>query len=410
MAADALVRPGLSDAGLRRVLVTLCVTEITSWGVLYYAFPVLAGEITRDTGWSAVSVTAGFSAGQLVAALAGIPVGRWLDRVGPRWLMTGGSLLAVPAVVLVATAQNLAWFAAAWVLMGLAMGATLYPPAFAALTRWYGSRRVFALTVLTLAAGLASTVFAPLTALLAAHLDWRQTYLVLAAILGVITIPGHLFGLRGTWPEPESQDRTRPAEHRDPARVARSRSFLLLVVTFALAALTAYAVIISLVPLLTERGLSPGLAAVALGLGGAGQVLGRLGYTTLVRHTSVRARTALVVGAVALTTAALGLVTSAPVLVMTAVVAGMARGVFTLLQATAVTDRWGTAHYGRLTGLMSAPLAITISLAPWAGAAIADGFGGYTTTFLLLAALGAAAAFLALATAPTPTQKDTTHE
>ena len=37
----------LSPGGLRRVLVVLCVTEIVSWGVLYYAFPVLAPAITR---------------------------------------------------------------------------------------------------------------------------------------------------------------------------------------------------------------------------------------------------------------------------------------------------------------------------------------------------------------------------
>jgi len=61
------------------------------------------------------------------------------------------------------------------------------------LTRWYGLRRISALTVLTLVAGLASTVFAPLTALLAAHLDWRQTYLVLLMILAAITIPGHFW-------------------------------------------------------------------------------------------------------------------------------------------------------------------------------------------------------------------------
>jgi predicted MFS family arabinose efflux permease len=93
------------------------------------------------------------------------------------------------------------------------------------------------------------------------------------------------------------------------------------------------------------------------------------------------------------------------VLIVAAVVAGMARGVFTLLQATAVTDRWGATHYGRLTGQMSAPLAITMSLAPWAGAAIATGLGGYSSTFLLLAGLGTAAAFLALATAPGTTSK-----
>jgi hypothetical protein len=56
--------------------------------------------------------------------------------------------------------------------------------AFAALTRWYGPRRVPALTTLSLVAGLASTVFAPLTALLTIHLGWRLTDVVLAAVLG----------------------------------------------------------------------------------------------------------------------------------------------------------------------------------------------------------------------------------
>lgn len=41
----------LPRAGLRRVLVTPCITEITSWGVLFYAFPVLLGRIATTTGW-----------------------------------------------------------------------------------------------------------------------------------------------------------------------------------------------------------------------------------------------------------------------------------------------------------------------------------------------------------------------
>ena len=73
---------------------TLCVTEITSWGVLYYAFPVLSGRISADTGWSPTALMAAFSVGLVVSGLLGIAVGRWLDRHGPRWLMSAGSLLA----------------------------------------------------------------------------------------------------------------------------------------------------------------------------------------------------------------------------------------------------------------------------------------------------------------------------
>jgi MFS family permease len=388
----------VSRTGKRVVLATLCATQITSWGVLYYAFPVLAGDITATTVWSTAAITAALSASQLVAAFVGIPVGRRIDRHGPRAVMTAGSVLAVPAVVLVATAQSLVWFVAAWLVAGMAMGAVLYPPAFAALTRWHGPDPVRALTILTLAGGLASTVFAPLTAALAAHLDWRTTYLVLAAILAAITIPAHWFGLREPWPPRPEPGRV----DADPRHTARSGTFLALAVALSLAGLATFAALINLVPLLAERGISTGIAAVALGLGGAGQVVGRLGYAAIVRHTTVLTRTVAILAALGVTTAALGVLTTAVALIVGAVVAGMARGVFTLLQATAVTDRWGRRYYGHLTGLLSAPMTITMALAPFAGAALAGLVGSYHTAFLVLGALAAVAAVLSLLTIPRP--------
>jgi MFS family permease len=387
-----------SRTGRWVVLAALCATQITSWGVLYYAFPVLAGDITAATGWSTTATTGALSVSQLVAAVVGIPVGRSLDRRGPRGVMTAGTLLAVPAVVMIATAQNLAWFYTGWVLAGAAMSAVLYPPAFAALTRWYGPDPVRALTILTLAGGLASTVFAPLTATLATHLDWRDTYLVLAAILAMVTIPAHWLGLRLPWPPrpPVETGRT----DTDPRHIARTRPFVVLAASLSLAALATYAAIIDLVPLLTERGVSTQVAAVALGLGGAGQVIGRIGYAAIVRHTSVLARTAGILLALAATTALLGVLTTVVALIAGAIAAGMARGVFTLVQATAVTDRWGRRYYGHLTGLLSAPMTITMALAPFAGAAMAELFGSYSTTFLVLGVLATIAAALSFLTTP----------
>lgn len=389
--------PGvLPRAGLRRVLVTLCITEITSWGVLFYAFPVLLGRIAVTTGWPATAVTAALSASQLVAALTGIPVGRWLDRNGPRAVMTAGSVVAVTSVVAIAAAPTLPLFFAAWLLAGVGMGAVLYPPAFAALTRWHGADRVRALTILTLVGGLASTVFAPLTAALSARLDWRVTYLVLAGILAVVTIPGHWWGLRLPWPEePSVQSRYRDSH---PGPIARGWPFVALTVSLSLAAFATFAAVINLVPLLIERGVDTGTAAVALGLGGAGQVAGRIGYASFARRTSVRMRTALVLLAIAVTTAALGMFTSVTTLIIAAVLAGVARGVFTLLQATAITDRWGSRHYGQLIGLLSAPVTITMALAPFAGAWLASLFDGYAAAFVLLGGVAVVAAALSLTT------------
>src|SRR6185503_37737 len=73
---------------------------------------------------------------------------------------------------------------------------------------------------------------------------------------------------------------------------------------------------------------------------------GRLGYRALVRRVGVRTRTVVILGGIAVTTALLGVFTSLAALVIVAVLAGFVRGIMTLLQATAVTDRWGPTHYG----------------------------------------------------------------
>ena len=392
--------PGTLDTfGLRRVLVVLCATEITSWGVLYYAFPVLAPSLAADTGWSVPAVTAAFSAGLVVSAIVGIPIGRLLDRIGPRPVMTVGSLLAVPAVLIVALAGSFPLFVGGWLLSGVAMAGVLYPPAFAALTRWWGPRRVTALTAVTLLGGLASTVFAPLTAALLEHLGWRQSYLVLAAVLAAVTIPAHLFGLRGPWPAPEPH----PADREDhaPTAISHSRPFVLLVTAVGLTSFTAFAVVVNQVPLFIERGLSTTAAAWALGLGGVGQVLGRLGYGRLTAATDVRTRTVLIMSGTAVATALLAMVPGPPaLLIATAMLTGSARGVATLLQATAVTDRWGATHYGRLGGILSAPAVLATAVAPFAGAAFAQLFGGYPPVFVLLAAVAGVAAVLGVWTVP----------
>lgn len=401
----------------RAVLVGLCLTQLTSWGVLFYAFPVLLPRIAADTGWSATALTAAFSAALVVSGLLGVPLGRVLDRRGPRQIMTLGAALAVLGLLGVSVAPSYWVFLLGWLVIGVAMAGTLYPPAFAALTRWYGPRRIFALTMVTLAGGLASTVFAPATEALATRLSWRETYLVLALVLGALVVPVHALVLRRPWPaqhagetaDPGSSAETAAAETTalavDPASleppiqppsrdyaatIMRSRAYILLVVGMSLGAVAMYAGLINLVPMLVERGVSPMVAAWVLGLGGLGQVIGRVFYARLDRGTTLRQRSALIYALLALTTAALAWnITAAVLLVVISMAAGVARGIVTLLQATAVTDRWGTREYGRLSGVLNGPMMLAVAVAPFLGAILAEWLGSYEAMFGVLAGLAA---------------------
>lgn len=396
----------LDDVGLRRVVAVLSTVQIVSWGVLYYAFAALQSSIAADTGWSGVAVTGAFSLALLVSGVVGVWVGRHIDAFGPRVVMTATSLVSIPGVTAVALAPNLGVFYAGWVLTGVAMAGTLYPPAFAALTHWGGARRVRALTTLTLVAGLASTVFAPLASVLDDLLGWRQAYAVLLAVLVLVTVPLHWWGLDHPWRSPSPVTRTHPAQ---PAAlrlprvrsITLSRPFVLLTAANALTALAVFAVLINLVPMLVEQGLSRNAAALALGLGGVGQVAGRLGYSRFAGATSVTARGVIVLGGVAVATAGLAVAPdSAGLLIAIGMVLGLARGIYTLVQATAVTDRWGPASYGTLNGILTAPALAAGAVAPFAGAALARVLGSYADAFLVLAALAGVAALLLLGATP----------
>lgn len=398
-------RPGALDAaGLRQVVAVLSTVQIVSWGILYYAFAALQSSITADTGWSSVEVTGAFSLAQFVSGGVGIWVGRHIDAVGPRAVMTAASLVAIPGIATVALAPNLPVFYAGWVLTGVAMAGTLYPPAFAALTHWGGLRRVRALTTLTLVAGLASTVFAPLASVLDDWLGWRQAYLVLLAGLVLITVPLHWWGLNHPWRTSHAASHhhaTRTHRTAQVAVVARSTPFIMLMLANALTGLAVFAVIINLVPMLVEQGMSRNVAALALGLGGVGQVAGRLGYARFAAATSVTSRGVIVLAAVAAATAALSLAPdSAGLLIVLGMILGLARGIYTLVQATAITDRWGPEAYGTLNGILTAPALAAAAVAPFAGAALAQLLGSYADAFLVLAGVAAAAALLMLGATP----------
>jgi MFS family permease len=185
----------------------------------------------------------------------------------------------------------------------------------------------------------------------------------------------------------------------DTATITRTRSFWLLAAAFTLSGFAMYAVVVALVPLLLERGCTTTQAAWALGLGGAGQTLGRILYAPLARRTTAKARTTALFTLGGVTTAAFAAVPGPyALLVAVSVTAGMVRGNLTLLHATAVTDRWGAADYGRLSSLLMAPATVAAALAPLSGAVLAPLLGGHPQLFALLAAVSLAAAATAQGT------------
>jgi len=364
--------------------------ELFSWAALYYAVPVLMDLASRDTGWSLTAMTAAYSGSLVVSAVISPRVGRLVDRHGLRGLVTVGALVGGAGLAIVAGAPHPVVGLVGMMLVGLGQASTLYPPIFAALTIWHGERAASALTVVSVFGGASSALLAPVLAPVAEAVGWRAALLGVAIGYVLLVVPLGWWGLTAP----------RIARSEDSAghavrEIVGSRRFRAAQVSMLLAGIALYAATLNLVPLARELGHSYFIAAVAFGLVGAGQVVGRLAYLPVARIGDARQRTAALVGAAALALACLAISPGTVGLMAAALLAGAVRGVHTLTTTLGVADRWGRVRFGELSGAFQRPVALGIAVAPFAGALLASSAGGFRAATLAFAAL----ALLGLVTA-----------
>ena len=176
-------------------VVALGITQITAWGTSYYCLGVLAGPITRDTGWSRGFVFLGFTVALLVMGLVSNAVGRAIDRHGGRAVMTLGTMLVSAGLFALAHVRSEPAYLAVWAFLGLGMRLCLYDAAFAALVQVAPSRGRKAISYLTLFGAFASSVFWVVGHALNDQVGWRQTLVLFALINLVVCLPLHWLGL-----------------------------------------------------------------------------------------------------------------------------------------------------------------------------------------------------------------------
>ncbi len=373
-----------------RIVAALAVTQTVGYGVLYYAFGVFVQPMEEELGFNRAQTAGAFSLALLVSGLAAVPVGRWFDRYGGRSLMALGSLWGALLLWAWAQVEGLLGFYLVWAGLGLSMATVLYETAFAVLAVWFRRQRARALLAVSLAAGLASTLFVPLATGLVEALGWRGALEALALLFALLTVPLHALVLRTPpWGHGQPQEGVGPS----PWLALRQATFWWLTLGFALARATSVAMTAHLVPLLGERGYAPWLAAGVAGAVGVVQLLGRLLYP----RCSSGPPPFYLSGAF-LRGYALGLLGVAGKLPgggpvgLRPLFLGWPTGSSRWLSRFCWPRPTAPRHYGRLSGSMAFFVAIAQTLAPF-GVGLLHGFwGGYTPVLWLLLGLAALAA------------------
>jgi predicted MFS family arabinose efflux permease len=370
----------------RIVVAALGITQILAWGSTFYLLGVLANEIARNTGWSYDWVTSGVSIGLLVAGAVSPRVGRAISKWGGRFTLGISAILLAAGLLLLGSAQSIAWYLVAWLILGVGMGCGLTDAAFSTLGSIYGEDARGPITALTLFAGFASTVCWPLSAYLIEHLGWREACFIYAAIQIGVALPVLLLALpRGSpIPPPRDDEGARSGTTLAPGELS---TFALLAVVLTLSAAILSMMGIHLLPLLQARGLE---LSVAVGLGaivGPSQVGARMVEMLIGRHYhpiwTMISSAVLVAAGTALLFAAF------PTYFVAVVLYGAGNGLGSIARGTLVLALFGSSRYSVLMGRLALPILMSMALSPFL-AATAFQAGGANLTLGLITLLGAA--------------------
>jgi MFS family permease len=383
-----------------RAVGVLGITQILAWGAIYYTPVLIVPLIAADRGWTIAFAMGGFSLALLTAGLAAPFVGASIDRFGGHVTMTFGSLAGCLGLALIVHAANPVAYYAVWMLLGLAMSASLYDAAFASLGRIFGAGARRPITALTLAGGFASTVSWPLTHLLIEHIGWRGCYLVYAAALACICAPLHALLLPRRHHE---LDIARGTEARPPAPppVRSALTFALVATAFAAYAFVPSGLSAHLLAIFQRSGISPETVVWIGALFGPAQVAARLVEFAFGRglHPIWIAR-----GALASLLCAFGMLAFTGITPLAAaafaVLFGGSNGLITIARGAVPLALFGASGYGRLMGRLAFPFLIVQSAAPLVMAFVIDRLTDGSA--LALAASFAALAFVCASAIRTP--------
>jgi len=357
--------------------------------------------------WSRSAISFAIAVSILMYGLGGPFSGRLISRFGPMRLLIGGLVVSALGTASLVWLQNIVQLSLIWgVLVGVATGVLAIPLGAAVANRWFAQRRGLVVGILGAGSSAGALIWVPIMMQLTVTSGWRAA-IVLGAVLLLALVPLVLLvvrdspasvGLRAYGAEHAPASDAIADQRTTPMSEAlRSRDFWLLSGSFFVCGLTSNGVIgTHLIPHAVEHGFTENVAAGALALIGAFNVVGTIcsGYLTdrfnprwlLATYYAFRAASLVLLPSVSTETG----------LVVFSVMFGLDY-IATVPPTVALTaDRFGRASLATIFGWISFAHMVGGALASYGSGVAHDLLGDYTLAFIVAAIFGFIAAGLSL--------------
>lgn len=371
------------------VALALGTTTTISYGTLYYAFGVAAPEMARDVGLPLTAVYAIFSVSLVAAATIAPVTGRALDRFVPSMVLSAGSIASAALLALLAQSSGIVAFAFLVIAAQMAATTVLYESAFTVATAYVPDQSRRTITIITLIAGFASTIFWPLTIKLGETMDWREIYTIFAVMHLLMCLPIHLWLSTNASATSGRATETGAGDAHTAGRLGdggpRQTVFYLMLIAFASFGFTMAAVHLHLIGVLGEIGLASSAALIGAVIGPA-QVAGRL--AEFLSGGRLPALRLMVVSSLALAAGLTILIVGPPMLsfaIVAMAVYGVGQGLTSILRGILPLELLGSRNYGAVLGKFNAAALTMMAVSPVVTAAIREAYGARMAVAVVIA-------------------------
>ncbi len=373
------------------LVVGLAVIVNVGYGTIFYSFSVLLGEGAAAGEFSRTLLSASLGLGVVASGMLAPLVGALCDVGGPRRVFAVGAIFGAVGLAAFSRATEGWQVIVVWLLLlGPAMAATFYEPAYVAIDQWFEGPQGRPLGVLTLVAGLSVTIFLPLTQWLVERFGWRDATLVLGVVLLTVVWALSLLVVRDRPREDAKlRDVNLKAVYKSmfDALGYTERTFWVISAAFFLGQAATFAFLFHQIAYLQDLGFPAGRVAAAIGIIGIISLPGRFFIPALGDRVPPRLLIAVIFGLLAL--AGLLLIGTEQWWRVYLYIAlfGTVFGAVLPMRAVIMSQYFSGELYGRIMGLQQSMLAFAIAGGPFIAGALRDVSGSYTVPWIAFTAM-----------------------
>jgi len=365
-------------------------------GLHVYGIGPLMGPLQQEFGWTRAQTLSGSAIVSLVVALASVPMGVLIDRLGPRRIGLIGVPLMCAAVASLSTATGtMTNWLALWALVAfgsIPVQATLWT---SAVVSRFDAARGLALAVTLCGSSIGAFTFPLLSTWLEQTFDWRHAFAGLGGIWAFVLLPFVFLFFRGAQDGVQSRTAAGTMPGLTLAEALRSLAFYRLLFATGFFTFSIFGCVVNFVPILTDSGAAPITAASAASMIGVFSILGRLSTGAILDRLAAH-----LVGAVCflipIPACALLLTDAAGAggYFVAAALFGVTLGAEIDVIAYLATRHFGLRNFGAIQGGLLCATALGAATGPLGAGATYDRYGSYALFLASTIVLMLASAFI----------------